>query len=117
MSANTATIRELRTDFRAVKRKLEKHGKVVITDRGEPAYVIKLLVSPRKSGLLYPITTAGCSGGSRDLFPPRQPGSFGTRSAGEGGPIVCRCKRAGTTLYSSRWIARDGGMASKGPRG
>ena len=54
MSANTATIRELRTDFRAVKRKLEKHGKVVITDRGEPAYVIKLLVSPPKIGTSLP---------------------------------------------------------------
>ena len=48
MSENSATIRELRTDFRAVKRRIEKHGEVVITDHGEPAYVIKLLVSPSK---------------------------------------------------------------------
>lgn len=43
MSANRATIRELRTDFRSVKRKIEEHGEVVITDRGEPAFVIKPL--------------------------------------------------------------------------
>jgi antitoxin (DNA-binding transcriptional repressor) of toxin-antitoxin stability system len=41
VSANTATVRELRIDFRAVKRKLEQHGEIVITDRGEPAYVLK----------------------------------------------------------------------------
>jgi antitoxin (DNA-binding transcriptional repressor) of toxin-antitoxin stability system len=46
MRANTATIRELRTDFRSVKRRIEQHGEVVITDNGEPSYLIKLL--PRK---------------------------------------------------------------------
>lgn len=48
MSSNIATIRELRTDFRRVKRRIEEHGEVVITDRGEPAYVIKSLPSPSK---------------------------------------------------------------------
>lgn len=43
MTQNKATIRELRTDFRAVKRRIEEHGEVIITDRGEPAYVIKAL--------------------------------------------------------------------------
>ena len=43
MSEKTATIRELRTDFRSVKRRIEEHGEVVITDHGEPAYVIKSL--------------------------------------------------------------------------
>jgi antitoxin (DNA-binding transcriptional repressor) of toxin-antitoxin stability system len=46
MRANTATIRELRTDFRSVKRKLEAHGSLVITDRGEPAYLLRPL--PKK---------------------------------------------------------------------
>jgi antitoxin (DNA-binding transcriptional repressor) of toxin-antitoxin stability system len=46
MSAQTATIRELRTDFREVKRKIERHGEVVITDHGEPAYLLKSL--PRR---------------------------------------------------------------------
>lgn len=39
--SETATIRELRTDFRSVKRKIEQHGEVLITNHGEPAYVIK----------------------------------------------------------------------------
>ena len=43
MSLNTATVRELRTDFRSVKRRIEEHGEVVITDRGEPTYLIKPL--------------------------------------------------------------------------
>ena len=43
MSESTATVRELRTDFRAVKRKIEQHGEVIITDNGEPAYVLKSL--------------------------------------------------------------------------
>jgi antitoxin (DNA-binding transcriptional repressor) of toxin-antitoxin stability system len=37
----TATIRELRTNFRSVKRRIEEHGEIVITDLGEPAYTIK----------------------------------------------------------------------------
>ncbi len=49
MSEGVATIRELRTDFRAVKRKIERHGKVVITDRGEPAYVLQALPPPTRS--------------------------------------------------------------------
>ena len=48
MSDVSATIRELRTDFRSVKRKIEQYGEVTITDRGEPAYVIKSLPQPTK---------------------------------------------------------------------
>ncbi len=53
MSAKTATIRELRTDFRRVKRRIEEYGEIVITDRGEPAYVIKALpaVARRRASL------------------------------------------------------------------
>ena len=47
MSSNTATIRELRTDFRGVKRKIEQHGEIVITDHGEPAYLLKPLAAQR----------------------------------------------------------------------
>ena len=46
MSANAATIRELRTNFRSVKRKIEQHGEIVITDHGAPAYVLKPLIQP-----------------------------------------------------------------------
>ena len=45
----TATIRELRTDFRAEKRRIEQHGQVVITDRGRPSYVIRALPVELKS--------------------------------------------------------------------
>jgi antitoxin (DNA-binding transcriptional repressor) of toxin-antitoxin stability system len=48
MSTNAATIRELRTDFRSVKRKIEQHGEVMITDRGHPAYVLKPWPQPVK---------------------------------------------------------------------
>jgi antitoxin (DNA-binding transcriptional repressor) of toxin-antitoxin stability system len=48
VNANTATIRQLRTDFRSVKRKIEQHSEVVVTDHGEPAYVIKSLPEPAK---------------------------------------------------------------------
>jgi antitoxin (DNA-binding transcriptional repressor) of toxin-antitoxin stability system len=48
MAANTATIRELRTDFRSVKRKIEQHGEIIITDNGDPAYVMKpVAVKPK----------------------------------------------------------------------
>jgi len=49
MSANAATIRELRTDFRSVRRKIEQHGEVTITDRGEPVYILKSLPQPAKT--------------------------------------------------------------------
>ncbi len=49
MTDNTATIRELRTDFRAVKRRIEQHGEVVITDHGQPTYVIRPLPQLRKN--------------------------------------------------------------------
>jgi antitoxin (DNA-binding transcriptional repressor) of toxin-antitoxin stability system len=48
MSTNTASIRELRTDFRGVKRKIEEHGEIIITDNGEPTYVLKCLPAPKK---------------------------------------------------------------------
>lgn len=53
MSTATATIRELRTDFRSVKRKIEHHGQVIITDNGVPSYELKAL--PRKSKKLPPL--------------------------------------------------------------
>jgi antitoxin (DNA-binding transcriptional repressor) of toxin-antitoxin stability system len=50
VKGNTATIRELRTDFRSVKRRIEQHGEVVITDHGEPAYLLRSLPQrPKKS--------------------------------------------------------------------
>ena len=54
MSTNTASIRELRTDFRSVKRKIEEHGEIVITDNGDPAYVMKPVASKRKKAAPLP---------------------------------------------------------------
>ncbi len=54
MHTKTATIRELRTDFRSVKRRIEEQGEVVITDRGEPAYVIKSLPPRPKTSSVLP---------------------------------------------------------------
>jgi antitoxin (DNA-binding transcriptional repressor) of toxin-antitoxin stability system len=54
MSAHTATIRELRTDFRSVKRKIEQQGQVVITDHGEPAYLLMPLPPLPKKRLRLP---------------------------------------------------------------
>ena len=48
MSTATASIRELRTDFRSVKRKIEEFGRVTITDNGEPAYVMEPVVPTAK---------------------------------------------------------------------
>lgn len=38
MNTATASIRQLRTDFRTVKRKVEEFGRVTITDNGVPSY-------------------------------------------------------------------------------
>jgi hypothetical protein len=46
MSNAIATIREIRTDFRSVKRKVEEHGEVVITDNGVPRFLLKSLPPP-----------------------------------------------------------------------
>jgi antitoxin (DNA-binding transcriptional repressor) of toxin-antitoxin stability system len=41
MDTQTASIRQLRTDFRSIKKKIEQYGEVLITDHGEPAYILK----------------------------------------------------------------------------
>lgn len=46
MAEATASIRELRLDFRSIKRKVEEFGSVTITDNGVPSYVIRSL--PKK---------------------------------------------------------------------
>jgi antitoxin (DNA-binding transcriptional repressor) of toxin-antitoxin stability system len=40
MDKATVSIRELRLNFRSVKRKVEEYGKVLVTDNGVPSYVI-----------------------------------------------------------------------------
>lgn len=46
MSQATASIRELRLDFRAIKQKIEQHGEIVITDNGVPSYILKRAPAP-----------------------------------------------------------------------
>ena len=46
MSNATATIRELRLNFRSIKRKLEEYGSVVISDNGTARYQITPLPQP-----------------------------------------------------------------------
>lgn len=36
----TATVRQLRTQFRQVRKLVEQAGEVILTERGRPAYVI-----------------------------------------------------------------------------
>ena len=40
MDKPSVSIRELRLNFRAVKRKIEEFGKVLITDNGIPSYIL-----------------------------------------------------------------------------
>lgn len=49
MSTATVSIRQLRTDFRLVKRKIEEFGRVTITDNGVPSYdIIPSAKRPKK---------------------------------------------------------------------
>lgn len=45
MSVVSVTVRQLRLNFRAVKRQVEEHGSVVITDNGVPSYQLSVLKS------------------------------------------------------------------------
>lgn len=38
MNQATASLSELRTDFRSVRRKLKRHGQVTVTEKGQPAF-------------------------------------------------------------------------------
>jgi antitoxin (DNA-binding transcriptional repressor) of toxin-antitoxin stability system len=49
METATASIRELRLNFRAVKKKIEAHGSVVITDNGVPSYKIEPMAAQSRS--------------------------------------------------------------------
>lgn len=54
MNDATASIRELRTDFRAVKRKIEQHGEVTITDNGVAAFLVRPVTKKPKSPTVMP---------------------------------------------------------------
>lgn len=44
----TASIRQLRTEFPKVRAMIEREGEVVVTERGQAAYVIRPYHAPRK---------------------------------------------------------------------
>lgn len=50
----TATIRELRLDFRSIKRKVEQFGEIVITDNGVPSYILRPAPAKRKKHAQQP---------------------------------------------------------------
>lgn len=45
---NQASIRQLRTQFPKVRKMIEREGEVVVTERGQAAYVIKPYAAPKK---------------------------------------------------------------------
>jgi len=44
----TATVRQLRTEFPKVRKMIEHEGEVVVTERGQAAYIIKPYQAPAK---------------------------------------------------------------------
>ncbi len=46
----TANIRQLRTEFPKVRAMIEREGEVVVTERGQAAYVIRPYQAPKKRG-------------------------------------------------------------------
>ena len=45
---NKASIRQLRTEFPKVRAAIAREGEVIVTERGQAAYVIKPYVAPKK---------------------------------------------------------------------
>lgn len=48
---NKASIRQLRTEFPKVRAMIAREGEVVVTERGQAAYVIKPYRTPKKKKL------------------------------------------------------------------
>ncbi len=44
----TASIRQLRTEFPKVRAAIAREGEIVVTERGQAAYIIKPYVAPKK---------------------------------------------------------------------
>lgn len=50
MNQATASLSELRTDFRSVCRKLKRQGQVTVTENGEPAFRLEAVAPPPAGG-------------------------------------------------------------------
>ncbi len=48
VAMKTASIRQLRTEFPKVRDMIARQGEVVVTERGQAAYVIKPYVEPKR---------------------------------------------------------------------
>ena len=46
----TANMRQLRTEFPKARAMIEREGEVVVTERGQAAYVIRPYQAPKKTG-------------------------------------------------------------------
>ncbi len=44
----TASVRQLRTEFPKVRAIIEREGEIVVTERGQAAYIIKPYTAPKK---------------------------------------------------------------------
>lgn len=50
----TASVRQLRTEFPKVRAMIEREGEVVVTERGQAAYIIKPYQAPKKKAKAEP---------------------------------------------------------------
>ncbi|MBW7897001.1 MAG: type II toxin-antitoxin system Phd/YefM family antitoxin [Opitutaceae bacterium] len=50
----TATVRQLRTEFSKVRDIIEREGEVVVTERGQAAYIIRSYQAPKKQAQEVP---------------------------------------------------------------
>src|SRR5688572_1751032 len=82
MSANTDTIRELRTDFRSLKRKIEQQGQVERENRGPQRISIALLIAG-SSALLHGSLAAESLSPTPDDFFKRGTPTFVVGTAGD----------------------------------
>jgi antitoxin (DNA-binding transcriptional repressor) of toxin-antitoxin stability system len=48
IAMKTASIRQLRTEFPKVRAMIEREGELVVTERGQAAYIIKPYTAPKK---------------------------------------------------------------------
>ena len=48
LAMKTASIRQLRTEFPKVRAAIAREGEIVVTERGQAAYIIKPYVAPKK---------------------------------------------------------------------
>lgn len=48
VAMKTASVRQLRTEFPKVREIIEREGEIVVTERGQAAYIIKPYTAPKR---------------------------------------------------------------------